>query len=74
MMIWTTRKTIIRLPTSGMKGATLLGYKTHAHYVIEERMAKPRQVYQFLNEIVWKRAKPAAERGYTQLEILPKIT
>lgn len=48
--------------------ATLLGYQTHAHFVLEERMAeKPEKVREFLNELLLK-AKPAAEREYTELQ------
>lgn len=48
--------------------AVLLGYKTHAHFVLEERMAEtPEKVHQFLNELLEK-AKPAAEREYKQLQ------
>ena len=35
--------------------ANLLGYKTHAHFVLEERMAEtPEKVHAFLNELVGK--------------------
>lgn len=48
--------------------AVLLGYKTHAHFVLEERMAEtPKKVHEFLNELLEK-AKPAAEREFKQLE------
>lgn len=48
--------------------ATLLGYKTHAHFVLEERMAKdPETVNKFLNELLLK-AKPAAEREFANLQ------
>lgn len=47
--------------------ANLLGYETHAHFVLEERMAQnPNQVLTFLNDLLTK-AKPAAEREFTQL-------
>ncbi|SHJ74365.1 M3 family metallopeptidase [Pseudozobellia thermophila] len=47
--------------------ANLLGYKTHAHFVLEERMAEtPEKVHDFLNELLEK-AKPAAEREFKQL-------
>ncbi|WP_396188720.1 M3 family metallopeptidase [Flavobacterium sp.] len=47
--------------------AHLLGYETHAHFVLEERMAQnPNQVFTFLNDLLTK-AKPAAEREFTQL-------
>ena len=48
--------------------AQLLGYKTHAHFVLEERMAKtPEKVEEFLNELLTK-AKPAANREFTELQ------
>jgi len=52
--------------------ANLLGYKTHAHFVLEERMAKtPEAVQHFLNELLEK-AKPAAEREFKNLEAFAK--
>ena len=52
--------------------ATLLGYKTHAHFVLEERMAKTSEkVQEFLNELLDK-AKPAAEREFTNLQNFAK--
>lgn len=52
--------------------AQLLGYKTHAHFVLEERMAKtPEKVETFLNELLDK-AKPAAEREFATLQNFAK--
>ncbi len=52
--------------------AKLLGYKTHAHFVLEERMAEtPEKVHLFLNELLEK-AKPAAEGEFAQLENFAK--
>ncbi|MCK0160668.1 M3 family metallopeptidase [Allomuricauda sp. F6463D] len=52
--------------------ANLLGYKTHAHFVLEERMAQtPEKVLDFLNELLEK-AKPAAEREFAELEAFAK--
>lgn len=50
------------------KRAQLLGYETHAHFVLEERMAEtPEKVNAFLNELLEK-AKPAAEREFANLQ------
>ena len=50
------------------KRANLLGYQSHAHFVLEERMAdSPEKVHDFLNELLAK-AKPAAKREFEELE------
>ena len=52
--------------------ANLLGYKTHSHFVLEERMAQnPDKVKSFLNDLLVK-AKPAAEREFAQLSAFAK--
>ncbi|MBQ0769544.1 MAG: M3 family metallopeptidase [Bizionia sp.] len=52
--------------------AQLLGYKTHAHFVLEERMAEtPEKVEAFLNELLEK-AKPAAEKEFKNLQEFAK--
>lgn len=52
--------------------ANLLGYETHAHFVLEERMAQsPTKVLSFLNDILEK-AKPAAKREFAQLSDFAK--
>ncbi|MWW26158.1 M3 family metallopeptidase [Algibacter lectus] len=52
--------------------ANLLGYKTHAHFVLEERMAQtPEKVLDFSNELLEK-AKPAAKKEFENLEKFAK--
>lgn len=54
------------------KRANLLGYKTHAHFILEERMAEsPKNVTEFLDDLLPK-AKPAAEKEFSQLTTLAK--
>ncbi|GGF07431.1 M3 family metallopeptidase [Flavobacterium limi] len=52
--------------------ANLLGYKTHAHFVLEERMAQsPDKVFTFLNDLLAK-AKPAAQKEFAELTAFAK--
>ena len=52
--------------------ATLLGYQSHAHYVLEERMAEaPEKVNEFLKKLLSK-AKPAAEKEFELLKDLAR--
>ena len=52
--------------------AELLGYKSFADYVLEERMAKsPAKVFEFLNELLEK-ATPYAEKEIDELKFLAK--
>lgn len=52
--------------------AQLLGYESHSHFVLEERMAQnPDKVKSFLNDLLGK-AKPAAEREFNQLTAFAK--
>ena len=52
--------------------AQLLGYQSHAHFVLEERMAEtPQKVHAFLNELLVK-AKPAAQKEFNELEAFAK--
>ena len=52
--------------------AQLLSYPSHAHFVLEERMAKtPEKVLEFLTELLEK-AKPAAQSEFKKLEDFAK--
>jgi Zn-dependent oligopeptidases len=62
------QQNVLRIVNLRFERANLLGYATHADFVLEERMAEtPTKVLEFLNELLTK-AKPAAEREYTELE------
>ncbi|RCW89930.1 M3 family metallopeptidase [Winogradskyella arenosi] len=63
---------VLKIATLRFKRAQLLGYKTHAHFVLEERMAEtPEKVTSFLNELLEK-AKPAAIEEFKKLEDFAK--
>ena len=63
---------VLKITALRHRRATILGYSSHADYVLEERMAgTPDKVFSFLNEILEK-AKPAAEREFKQLENFAK--
>ena len=52
--------------------ANLLGYESHAHFVLEERMAQnPDKVISFLNDLLEK-AKPAANKEFEELTAFAK--
>lgn len=54
--------------------AQLLGFKTHADFVLQERMAKsPGNVHRFLNDLLEK-AKPAAKNELKELSDFAKET
>lgn len=66
------QKNVLELVNLRHERANLLGYDTHAHFVLEERMAKtPEKVLAFLNDLLAK-AKPAAQREFSQLENFAK--
>ncbi|WP_445957724.1 M3 family metallopeptidase [Yeosuana sp.] len=66
------QKNVLQIAKLRFKRAQLLGYKTHSHFVLEERMAKtPEKVSSFLNELLEK-AKPAAKQEFKELEAFAK--
>ncbi|MGB5419075.1 M3 family metallopeptidase, partial [Algibacter sp.] len=66
------QKNVLQITKLRHDRANLLGYKTHAHFVLEERMAEtPEKVLEFSNELLEK-AKPAAEREFATLEKFAK--
>jgi peptidyl-dipeptidase Dcp len=66
------QQNVLQIATLRHKRANLLGYKSHAHFVLEERMAEtPEKVKSFLNELLEK-AKPAAQKEFDELTAFAK--
>jgi len=62
------RTMVLKIATLRYERAQLLGYQTHAHFVLEERMAlSPEKVIAFSNELLEK-ATPAASKEFQELE------
>ncbi len=62
------QENVLQIVSLRHERANLLGYNTHADFVLEERMAEtPKKVLHFLNELLEK-AKPAAQREFAELE------
>ena len=65
---------VLKITQLRFKRAKLLGYNTHAHFVLEERMAKtPKNVCDFLEDLLEK-ALPAAKKEFQELESFAKRT
>ncbi|MBC8876987.1 MAG: M3 family metallopeptidase [Planctomycetes bacterium] len=64
------KETLARMATLRIERAGLLGYETHAHYVLEENMAKkPENVYKLLDEL-WQ---PALKRAKAEAADMQKM-
>ena len=65
---YNNEKIVLDIVNLRHKRANLLGYATHAHFVLEERMAEtPNKVIEFSNNLLEK-AKPAALKEFENLE------
>lgn len=63
---------VLKIAKLRYQRAQLLGYSTHAHFVLEERMAgTPETVTSFLNDLLNK-AKPVALKEFNELETFAK--
>jgi peptidyl-dipeptidase Dcp len=66
------QENVLKIAKLRYERANLLGYKTHAHFVLEERMAQsPDKVFTFLNDLLAK-AKPAAQKEFAELTAFAK--
>ena len=66
------QQNVLQIATLRHQRANLLGYESHAHFVLEERMAEtPEKVKSFLNELLEK-AKPAAQKEFDELTAFAK--
>lgn len=66
------QENVLKIAKLRYQRAKLLGFKSHAHFVLEERMAEtPEKVDSFLSDMLEK-AKPAAKREFEQLENFAK--
>ncbi|WP_281231815.1 M3 family metallopeptidase [Flavobacterium gelatinilyticum] len=66
------QENVLKIAKLRHERANLLGYKTHAHFVLEERMAEsPEKVFSFLNDLLAK-AKPAAQKEFAELTAFAK--
>jgi peptidyl-dipeptidase Dcp len=64
------KKIISGIASLRVKRANLLGYNTHANFVLERNMAKnPQNVYDFLNDL-WKPASKRAEQEVKDMQAL----
>ncbi|WP_417365194.1 M3 family metallopeptidase [Flavobacterium beibuense] len=66
------QETVLQIVKLRHERANLLGYKSHADFVLEERMAEsPEKVRTFLNDLLVK-AKPAAQKEFAELTAFAK--
>ncbi|HEX8017803.1 MAG TPA: M3 family metallopeptidase [Flavobacterium sp.] len=66
------QENVLKIAKLRHERANLLGYKTHAHFVLEERIAEsPEKVFSFLNDLLAK-AKPAAQKEFAELTAFAK--
>ena len=64
------RSNVIQITNLRTERAKLLGYKSHAHYILEERMAKtPEKAYELLDKL-WK---PALQKAKTEEADIKKL-
>jgi len=68
------REILMRIAQLRQERAELLGYKTHAQYVLEERMAETPETVEGFLERVYSVAFPAAQKEVEEIQKLAKET
>jgi len=64
------KKVLSKMASLRVKKANLLGYKSHAHFILDNNMAKtPENVYDLLNQL-WK---PALKKAKNEVKEMQKI-
>lgn len=64
------KKILVEMVNLRLERARLLGYETHADYILEKRMAKkPENVYDLLNPI-WEAALPVSRKEVQEMQSL----
>jgi len=64
------KKNVSDIAKLRVERANLLGYKTHAHFVLDNNMAKdPKNVYDLLNQ-VWEKALPFSQKEAKELQAM----
>jgi peptidyl-dipeptidase Dcp len=64
------KKILLEMANLRLEKAQLLGYETHAHYILEKRMAKkPEDVYNLLNPI-WEAALRVSKKEVLEMQSL----
>ena len=66
------QETILNIVKLRHKRANLLGYSSHAHFVLEERMAENPKIVNYFLEDLLEKAKPAAEEEFKRLSDFAK--
>ncbi len=67
---WDNKKILAKIAALRVKKANLLGYETHAHYILEKNMAKePANVFKLLNQL-WEASIAQAKKESAALQAI----
>ncbi|MFT4698342.1 MAG: Zn-dependent oligopeptidase [Flavobacteriaceae bacterium] len=66
------QENVLKIVSLRHQRAELLGYSSHAHFTLEERMAKTSEKVIDFSEELLEKAKPAAQKEFNELESFAK--